>query len=920
MIRNLNIRPKIIVSLLLILAVFMVSYETFHYFQSKQRLDAELEVQAERKITRMSQEYAIPLWEVDEEWVRKDIRVEMMDDMVYAVEVSGEGDVYAGQVRDSQWQSVAISGPVSGDFVVRERDVLHNGKKIGQVKISLSRKFVQAALKEQVNGALQVMFIVSFLMLLFMVVALNNIVIRPLQKILGLSQAVGKGDYSVELEVRQNDEVGRLADGIINMRDSIHKREVELEQSQQKYASLVHNMQVAVVVHNPDTSILLYNHLACELLGLTPEQMEGKTAFDPAWHFFDTQGLEIAVEQYPVNRALASKHAERDVVLGLYRPGSNDQIWALVNSNPILGSSGEVLQVVVSFVDITERRRAERLERAHLRIFELAQSMDVDQVLEVALNEVEALTGSRIGFFHFVEEDQETLSLQQWSTSTKAEFCKTEAKGHHYPVSEAGVWADALRTRKPLIHNDYASLPNRKGMPEGHAEVLRELVVPVMRGEKVVAILGVGNKRFDYSAADLAAVSFVADLVWDIVDKIHAEEQAQEMSTRFKAMTDSSPLAIYMSSGGIEQHAEYINPTFTRLFGYTIEDVPSVAKWWPLAYPDEGYRQQVAADWERRVQTALANSANIEPMETSVACKDGSRKQIVWGFFSSGQVDCSFGLDVTASREAEEKIRRFNAELEKQVKERTEDLEEANIQLQELDKLKSMFIASMSHELRTPLNSIIGFTGITLEGISGELNDTQREQLQRVYKAGQHLLSLINDVIDISKVEAGRTDVFPDEFSLQEIIDEAVGNVQPMAAEKKLALNVAISDAEIVLFTDRQRLLQCLLNLLGNAVKFTERGSVAVSFREVGDDVEIAVSDTGIGIAQADIEMVFEAFERLETHMRVKAGGTGLGLYLTRKICTSLLHGNISVESEEGKGSTFTLRILKRLEKSYEQA
>ena len=512
------------------------------------------------------------------------------------------------------------------------------------------------------------------------------------------SYPVGKKIYAAARDITERmkieSDLAEKTEELITTNDQL-KHELEerkaymekLAKSEKEYYSLIHELQVAVVVHNSDTSIRIYNELACETLGLSPDQMEGKTAFDPAWSFLDEHGDPLDVAQYPVNRAIAEKRTVRDLILGINRPVSNDQVWVLVHANPIKGNDDEILEVVVTFIDITARRQVENIERARLRIFEMSQTRSMDDLLEQSLNEAEELTGSQIAFFHFVEEDQETLWLQNWSTRTKAEFCRAEGKGEHYAVTEAGVWADALRDKAPLIHNDYASLPDKKGMPEGHAEVKRELVVPVMRGEKVVAIIGVGNKQNNYSDADVKALSFLADLVWDIVEKSRAEEQVEEMSARFKAMTDSSPLAIYMSSGGVEQRAEYINPTFTELFGYTIEDVPSVGEWWPLAYPDEAYRKQVAEDWERRVKTAIENSADIEPMETKVTCKDGSTKRIVWGFFSSGQVDCSFGLDVTDSREAEEEIRRFNSELEQIVEERTEKLNETNKRLESFNEL-----------------------------------------------------------------------------------------------------------------------------------------------------------------------------------------------------------------------------------------
>ncbi|RPJ03796.1 MAG: PAS domain S-box protein, partial [Deltaproteobacteria bacterium] len=269
-------------------------------------------------------------------------------------------------------------------------------------------------------------------------------------------------------------------------------------------------------------------------------------------------------------------------------------------------------------------------------------------------------------------------------------------------------------------------------------------------------------------------------------------------------------------------------------------------------------------------------------------------------------------VDITKRKKAEAELREYRVHLEDLVSERTGELKAANEKLKELDKLKSMFIASMSHELRTPLNSIIGFTGMTLQGLSGELNGEQKDNLSRAYQAAKHLLSLITDVIDISKIEAGRIESYPEAVSLNEIIDEAVGTVRPQLKEKGLGLAVEVP-GDVQLNTDRKRLLQCLLNFLSNAVKFTESGTITVAARETDGEVMISVSDTGIGIAEKDQPKVFEAFERLETHLRVKAGGTGLGLYLTKKLARDILRGDVLFQSKEGQGSTFTLRVPKDL-------
>jgi len=263
------------------------------------------------------------------------------------------------------------------------------------------------------------------------------------------------------------------------------------------------------------------------------------------------------------------------------------------------------------------------------------------------------------------------------------------------------------------------------------------------------------------------------------------------------------------------------------------------------------------------------------------------------------------------------------------------DLERANEKLKELDRLKSMFIASMSHELRTPLNSIIGFTGLVLQGMAGEINDEQRDQLQRVYASAKHLLLLITDVIDISKIEVGEIEVFVEEFSLEEVINDAVSSLRTQIDDKGLDVEVDVAP-EIRLRTDSRRLLQCILNYLSNAVKFTEEGGVRIMARRVKgpgtrglesekpgtrkpqpvteDFVEIAVTDTGIGIREEELPKLFNSFVRLESHLKIITPGTGLGLYLTKKLATEVLGGSVYAESTYGKGSTFVLRIPEELD------
>ncbi|MEI6680069.1 MAG: GAF domain-containing sensor histidine kinase [Mariniphaga sp.] len=174
-------------------------------------------------------------------------------------------------------------------------------------------------------------------------------------------------------------------------------------------------------------------------------------------------------------------------------------------------------------VNITEDNQIERINYARLHLFDFAENHPLDELLEETLNQAETITGSLIGFFHFVEEDQKNLTLQNWSTRTKKDYCRAEGKGMNYEITLAGVWVDCIRERHAVIHNDYSSLEHKKGLPPGHAAVIREMVVPVIRGSKIMAIVGVGNKPTNYNEKDLEVVTLFADLAWDIAERKKAE-------------------------------------------------------------------------------------------------------------------------------------------------------------------------------------------------------------------------------------------------------------------------------------------------------------------------------------------------------------------------------------------------------------
>jgi PAS domain S-box-containing protein len=256
------------------------------------------------------------------------------------------------------------------------------------------------------------------------------------------------------------------------------------------------------------------------------------------------------------------------------------------------------------------------------------------------------------------------------------------------------------------------------------------------------------------------------------------------------------------------------------------------------------------------------------------------------------------------------------ADLERKVEERTRELKEANemliesnIRIKEADRLKSEFMANMSHELRTPLNAIIGFSELLLDGIDGEINDVQRVDLTHIHGSGQHLLAIINDILDLSKIEAGRMELVKEEVDLASIIQGVVSVSKTLIKGKDVKLKVRTDEALPVITADGKRVKQIILNLMSNAAKFTEEGEIEIRAVPEGEgQILVSVRDTGIGIKEEDIPKVFEKFRQIDMSSTRNKGGTGLGIAITKRL-VEMHGGSIWLESEFGKGTTFFVKL-----------
>ncbi len=422
----------------------------------------------------------------------------------------------------------------------------------------------------------------------------------------------------------------------------------------------------------------------------------------------------------------------------------------------------------------------------------------------------------------------------------------------------------------------------------------------------------------------------------DITARKNMEDSLRQGEQRYRKLFEAANDTIFLLQDGVISDC---NAATLKLFGRSREEMLGQPPWL-FSPPVQPNGEATPSRGARLIAAALAGESR--PFSWLHTRPDGSEFTAEISLtrieLSSGAVLQAVARDITERLKAEEKIWQLNAELEQRVAERTVDLKEsqlalmnivddlgrksaeltvANAELQGLDRLKSMFVASMSHELRTPLNSIIGFSTVVLEEWLGPLNAEQKAKLAIVLRTGRHLLTLINDVIDVSKIEAGKLECRVEDFELGQVVAEALELVRKEGEEKGLHFRDATTT--LTLHSDRRRFFQCLVNLLSNAVKYSLQGEVVVVSELVSggggpDCLRISVRDGGIGIPEAELPRLFTAFSRIHSEQTSTIKGTGLGLYLVKKITTEILQGQVGVESTPGQGSIFYLTVPLYLE------
>lgn len=514
---------------------------------------------------------------------------------------------------------------------------------------------------------------------------------------------------------------------------------------------------------------------------------------------------------------------------------------------------------------IQQQTQTENILQARLRLIRFSHTHTLDELLQETLDEVEALTGSVIGYFHFLEPDQTTLWLRAWSTNTLKSMCTLSSKDSHYDVDQAGVWADCIRARKPIIHNDYLSLQHRKGLPKGHAPVVREMAVPIMRDGKVMAILGMGNKAQEYTETDVQIVTTLADFAWDIVRDKHAEQALRESEEKFRTLVDwTYDWEIWLDPHG---NIVYNSPSCERITGYSqgeFIEKPDLMKC--VIHPDD------KLEYEEHMQLLHSESAGMENTEFRIITRDGRERWIEHICRPLFGADHRYlgrrisNRDVTERKQSEQEIFDRNQK----------------------EKFLTQTLHTIQFDIARDLHDTIGqnvsFLRMKLDYLSGKKTIKQadlRTDLQTMTRAADETYDLIRGTLAILQLI--------DSADLHNLFMRYAKQVEERSAFK-VDFSIA-GDAKPLSAPRMRQLFYVFREILNNIEKHASATRVKIEMIWDRECLNLQVSDNGNGFDMDQIP--------LNDHYGMK--------FMRERV--HLLNGLLSVNSVSGLGTNILVQV-----------
>ena len=514
---------------------------------------------------------------------------------------------------------------------------------------------------------------------------------------------------------------------------------------------------------------------------------------------------------------------------------------------------------------IRQLDQTERVLESRLQLIQFADTHSLDELLQAVLDKIEALTGSSIGYFHFIDPDQKTLRLKTWSTHTLLSMCEVPKGNWHYDVEQAGVWADCIRERKPIIHNDFNSLPQRKGLPEGHATILREMSVPILRDGLIVAVLGVGNKPENYLPADVELVTTLADFAWDTIEHKQAVEALRESEEKFRTLADwTYDWELWLDPPG---RVIYNSPSCQRITGYGadefVEDPSLLVR---IVHPDD------RPGYEEHQRLLHADPAGMERLEYRVLARDGSEhwiEHICRPLYSAEHKFLGRRIsnrDVTARKIAEQEIQTRN-EKEKSL-------------IQTIHKMQ----LEIARDLHDTLGQNISFLRLKLAHLAEKRTHKRNEiqaEIQNMTRAADESYDLIRGTLAILQ-SVNSTDLY-------RLFSRYAEQIEERAAFK----TICTSHGEPrPLSTPRMRQVFFIYReALNNIEKHAAATEVSIEMLWNPNHLSLIISDNGKGFESS-----------------LARFGSHYGLRFMRER-VELLNGALTIQSQEGSGTRIEVQI-----------